>query len=161
MPVTLGFRREGTNDPIVIVEFKRPGDEQLSQDPVNQVLQYIDDLRGSTVRDVDGAVVSEISSQTPFECIIVCDLTSSARRLFQRSLAQHPTPDGDGYYGWSTPHNAHIRVISYRKMLRDAETRNKVFFDQLKLGSPSAAAKKRSARVSAKREAEGGEVLGA
>ncbi|VIO70284.1 ATP-binding protein [Bradyrhizobium ivorense] len=155
----LGFRREGTSDPIVIVEFKRPGDEHLSQDPVNQVLQYIDDLRGSTVRDVDGAVVSEIGNQTPFECIIVCDLTASARRLFQRSLAQHPTPDGEGYYGWSTPHNAYIRVLSYRKMLRDAEIRNKAFFDQLKLESPSAAAKKRSARVSAKRKAEGHEIV--
>jgi hypothetical protein len=61
----LGFWREGTTDPIVIVEFKRPGDDRLSQDPVNQVLQYIDDLRNAKVRDIDGAVVSEISSQTP------------------------------------------------------------------------------------------------
>jgi hypothetical protein len=55
-------------------------------------------------------------------------------------------PDGQGYYGWSKPHNAHIRVMTFGKMLRDAELRNQLFFDQLKLGSPSLAAKRRAAR---------------
>lgn len=149
----LGFRREGTNDPIAIVEFKRPGDERMSQDPINQVLSYIDLLRGKTVRDVDGAVVSDIDGQTPFDCIIVCDLTAAARKSLERSIAQHPTPDGEGYYGWSVPHNARIRVISFAKMLRDAEVRNKAFFDQLGLGSPSAAAKRRSATARERRKA--------
>ncbi|HWZ40191.1 MAG TPA: hypothetical protein VNY08_18015, partial [Bradyrhizobium sp.] len=52
------------------------------------------------------------------------------------------------------PHNAHIRVMSYRRMLRDAEIRNQAFFDQLKLESPSAAAKKRSATVRERRTAD-------
>jgi hypothetical protein len=155
----LGFRREGTTDPVVIVEFKRPGDERLSQDPINQVLQYIDDLRGSKVRDVGGSVISDIGDKTPFECIIICDLTTSSRRLFERSIAQNPTPDGEGYYGWSAPHKARIRVISYKKMLRDAELRNQTFFDQLKLDSPSAAAKKRSAKVRELRRADTVSVL--
>lgn len=155
----LGFRREGTTDPVVIVEFKRPGDDRPSQDAINQVLQYIDDLRGSKVRDMDGAVVSEISHDTPFECIIVCDLTAAARRQFERSIAQNPVPDGEGYYGWSAPHKARIRVISYGKMLRDAELRSRTFFEQLKLESPSAAAKKRSAKVRERRKAGTDKVL--
>lgn len=150
----LGFRREGTNDPVAIVEFKRPGDERMSQDPVNQVLNYVDLLRGKTVRDVDGAVVSNIDEQTPFDCIIVCDLTASTRRSLERSIAQNPTPDGEGYYGWSIPHKARIRVISYARMLRDAEIRNNAFFEQLGLGSPSAAAKKRSAKARERRRSE-------
>lgn len=155
----LGFRREGTTDPVVIVEFKRPGDDRPSQDAINQVLQYIDDLRGSKVRDVDGAVVSEIGHDTPFECIIVCDLTGPARRQFERSIAQNAAPDGEGYYGWSSPHKARIRVISYKKMLRDAELRSKTFFDQLKLESPSTAAKKRSAKVRERRKAATDKVI--
>ncbi|WP_340693481.1 ATP-binding protein [Hyphomonas sp.] len=142
----LGFRREGTSDPVVVVEFKRPGDEKPSQDPIGQVLGYIEELQNAKVRDMDGEVVSDISEATPFECIIVSELTNGTRRLFEKSLAQNPTPDGDGYYGWSQRHNAHIRVISFHKMLRDAELRNQSFFDQLKLGSPSLAAKKRAAR---------------
>lgn len=150
----LGFRREGTNEPVVVVEFKRPGDVRPSKDPVDQVLGYIDEMRGHTVRDLDGEVVSDIGDSTPFECIIVCELTEQTRRLLERSLAQNPSPDGEGYYGWSRAHNAHLRVISFKKMLRDAEMRNQAYFDQLSLGSPSLAAKKRAAKARKKR-AEG------
>lgn len=149
----LGFRREGTSDPVVIVEFKRPGDVLPSKDPVMQVLDYIEELRDSRIRDVDGGVIADIDDKTPFECIIVSELTGQTRKLFRKSLAQNPTPDGEGYYGWSNPHNAHIRVISFRKMLRDAEMRNQAFFDQLTLGSPSLAAKKRQAKARDKRAA--------
>ncbi|MBB6178087.1 ATP-binding protein [Pseudorhizobium flavum] len=128
-----GFRREGTNDPVVVLEFKRPGDEQLSSDPVDQVLEYVEKLRSKTVRDQDGEVVSEVNEDTPFECIILCDLTEGARKKFQRSLAQHPTPDGLGYYGFSPNHRASLRVLSYRKVFRDAELRNQSFFQKLGL----------------------------
>jgi hypothetical protein len=148
----LGFRREGTNDPVVIVEFKRPGDERPSQAPIDQVLGYIEELRDSKVRDIDGGVISDIDDNTPFECFIVCELTASTRKIFEKSIAQHSTPDGEGYYGWSSHHNAHVRVISFKKMLRDAELRNKAFFDQLKLESPSLAAKKRAARARTERQ---------
>jgi hypothetical protein len=150
----LGFRRPGTSDPVTIVEFKRPGDDRPSQDPVRQVLGYIEELRGARVRDVDGAIISDITKETPFECIIVCELTGAARTQFESSLAQTPMPDGQGYYGWSRNHNASIRVISFAKMLRDAELRNKVFFDQLKLGSPSLAAKRRAARARERNKVE-------
>lgn len=143
----LGFRREGANDPVVIVEFKRPGDEKTSQDPVDQVLGYIEELRGSAVRDIEGGVISDIDEHTPFECIIVCELTETTRKQFARSIAQNVTPDGEGYYGYSKPHNAYIKVLSFKKMLRDAERRNRVFFDALDLDSPSLAAKKRAARA--------------
>ncbi|RYG88914.1 MAG: hypothetical protein EON59_02840 [Alphaproteobacteria bacterium] len=46
-----------------------------------------------------------------------------------------------------TPHNAHIRVISFGKMLRGVEVRNPVFFDQLTSGSSSLAAKKWQAKA--------------
>jgi hypothetical protein len=128
-----GFRREGTNDPVVIVEFKRPGDENLSSDPVDQILGYIEKMRSRTVRDIEGEVVSDINEHTPFECIIICDLTINARRKFERSVAQYPTPDGKGYYGFSPNHKASIRVLSYSKVFRDAELRNQSFFSKLGL----------------------------
>ncbi|NYF33682.1 ATP-binding protein [Sphingopyxis sp. JAI108] len=156
----LGFRREGTDDPVAIIEFKRPGDEKPSQDPIAQVLGYIDDLRGAKVKDIDGGVVSNIGDHTPFECVIVCELTGAARKQFERSIAQNPTPDGEGYYGWSSRHNARIRIISFRKMLRDAELRNQAFFDQLKLGSPSAAARKRAAKRREKQTASSAKTGG-
>lgn len=134
----LGFRREGTNDPVVLVEFKRPGDERLSQDPVSQVLDYIEKLRSKTVRDIEGEIVSEIRDNTPFECYVICDLSETARRLLSRSQAPYETPDGEGYYGFAPNHHASIHVISFKKMLRDAELRNEVFFRKLGLVKTSA-----------------------
>ena len=128
-----GFRREGTNDPVVIIEFKRPGDERLTSDPIDQVLGYIEKLREKTVKDSDGEVVSEITTTTPFECIVVCDLTEGAKSKLRRGVAQNPTPDGLGFYGFSPAHNATIRVISYRKLFRDAEMRHQAFFQHLGL----------------------------
>ena len=128
-----GFRREGTADPVVIIEFKRPGDEKLTSDPIDQVLGYIEKLREKTVRDADGEVVSEVTVTTPFECIVVCDLTEGAKSRLRRGVAQNPTPDGFGFYGFSQAHNASIRVISYRKLFRDAELRNQAFFKHLGL----------------------------
>jgi hypothetical protein len=87
---------------------------------------------GKQVNDIDGGVSTDISNETPFECIIVCELTLATRILFESSLAQNPTPDRQGYYGWSKAHNATIQVIFFFKMLRDAELRNRTFFDQLK-----------------------------
>lgn len=128
-----GFRREGTNDPVVIVEFKRPGDEYLTSDPVNQVLDYIERLQNKTVRDVEGAVIGEIDRETPFDCIIICDLTEGAKRKIERSVAQHTLPDKQGYFGFSPKHNASIKVVSYKKVFRDAELRNQSFFKHLGL----------------------------
>ncbi len=129
----LGFRREETNDPVVLIEFKRPGDERTSKNPIDQVLEYVEKLKTKTVRDVDGQVVSEIRDNTPFECYVVCDLTESTRTMLSRSLAPHETPDGEGYYGYAPNHRTAIHVISYKKMLRDAELRNEVFFQKLGL----------------------------
>jgi len=129
----LGFRRENTNEPVVIIEFKRPGDEVTTSDPINQVLGYIEKLQGKTVKTFDGETLNEIDDKTPFECYIVCDLSEGTKRLLERSLASHPTPDGNGYYGFAPNHNASIHVISYKKMLRDAELRNEIFFKKLGL----------------------------
>jgi hypothetical protein len=147
----LGFRRDGTDEPVSIVEFKRPGDSSPSGNPVDQVLSYIEEMRASKVKDVDGELVCEIKQTTPFNCFIVCELTEASRRMMERSVAQTMTPDGEGYYGWSTPHNAFIQVVSFKKMLRDAYARSRVYFDALNLAKPSNAAKRRAAKAREKR----------
>ena len=128
-----GFRREDTTDPVVVIEFKRPGDENMTSNPIDQVLGYIEKLQSKTVKDAEGAVVSEITPKTPFECIVVCDLTEGAKALLRRGVAQNPTPDGLGFFGFSQAHNAAIRVISYKKLFRDAQLRNQAFFKHLGL----------------------------
>jgi hypothetical protein len=131
-----GFHRPETADPVVVIEFKRPGDEITSSDPVNQVLGYVERLVEKTVKGPKGETISEIKKGRTFQCFIVCDLSENMRKLFKRSLAAHEMPDGEGFFGYSPNHLATITVISYRKMLRDAEKRNRAFFDKLGIFQP-------------------------
>lgn len=142
----LGFRRPESNDPITIVEFKRPGDGRITSDPVSQVLEYIEELRDKTVKALDGEVVSTIDRRTPFQCFVVCELTEETKRLLRRGQAHTQTPDGEGFYGWSPEHNATLHVVSFKKMFDDAYMRNRAYFDALNLPAPSRAAQQRVAR---------------
>ena len=142
----LGFRRPDSNDPITIVEFKRPGDGRITSDPVSQVLEYIEELRDKTVTALDGEVVSTIDRRTPFQCFVVCELTEETKKLLRRGQAHTQTPDGEGFYGWSPEHNATLHVISFKKMFDDAYKRNRAYFDALNLPTPSRAAQQRAAR---------------
>lgn len=133
---SLAFRREGRDEPVVIVEFKRPGrdDYDGNSNPVTQVLEYVDLFRaGKAVQDKNGRLVKSISEATRFVCYIVADFTDSLKRVLRYSPANHPTADGQGFFGVSTEHNASIEVLPYEKILQDARVRNEAFFRHLGL----------------------------
>jgi hypothetical protein len=44
-----------------------------------------------------------------------------------------PTPDNQGYYGFSKNNGVYFEVMDYNKMLSDAKKRNRIFFDKLNL----------------------------
>ncbi len=48
-------------------------------------------------------------------------------------MGAHRTPDNLGYYGFNETLNAYYEVISYTKLLSDAQKRNRVLFDKLNL----------------------------
>ncbi len=132
----LAFRREGSDEPIVIIEFKRPGRNDYDQNssPVTQVLEYVDLFRsGKSVTDKNGKIVKQISASTRFVCYVIADFTDNLRKVLRYSIASHPTADGEGFYGVSIEHNASVEVLPYAKILRDAKIRNEAFFSQLGL----------------------------
>jgi hypothetical protein len=43
------------------------------------------------------------------------------------------TPENQGYYGFHRGFNAYYEVIDYTKMLHDAKSRNRIFFEKLNL----------------------------
>ena len=132
----LAFRRDGMDEPVVIIEFKRPGrdDYDGNSNPVNQVLEYVDLFRlGKAVKDKNGRQIKPISDSTRFICFVVADFTDSLKRVLRYSKASHPTADGEGFFGVSPDNNASIEVLPYSKMLHDAKIRNEAFFRQLGL----------------------------
>ncbi|WP_155992658.1 hypothetical protein [Acidocella facilis] len=134
---SLAFRREGSDEPVVIIEFKRPGRTEYDQNsnPVTQVLEYVDLFRaGNAVTDKNGRVIKPITPATRFVCFVIADFTDNLKKVLRYSVASHPTADGEGFFGVSTEHNASIEVLPYSKILHDAKVRNEAFFRHLGLG---------------------------
>jgi len=119
---------------VTIVELKRPGRVNFSQetkDPIEQVLDYIKEIRAGHVKDRSGRVI-KVSDNTPFFAYLICDLEKDTHieQLAQRYL-DRPTPDGLGFYGYNQSHNTYFEIIPFDKLVRDARQRNQAFFKAL------------------------------
>ena len=127
------LRREGTNQPIVIVEFKRPARNDYSNDknPVKQIYDYIRELRDNKVTDNDGALITEIGADTPFFCYLVCDITHRLKALLEDYGIVQELPGGRGYFGYNNTRRAYVEVLQYSEIVHDARLRHEAFFKEL------------------------------
>jgi hypothetical protein len=118
---------------IVIIEFKRPERTAYPDDenPITQVYSYMSQIEENKVKTSEGRTVM-YKQGTPFYAYIICDINEKIKRFAKDGVLQ-PTPDQLGYFGFNTPRNAYIEIISYDKLLLDAKKRNKVLFDRLGL----------------------------
>lgn len=81
------FQRPAKNQPVVIVEFKRPfrNDYSDTNNPIMQVYKYIDDLKNQKVVTPDGRAITEIDDRTQFFCYIICDITPTLKKYYKKS----------------------------------------------------------------------------
>lgn len=121
------------NSGVVIFEFKRPmRDDYTAEDnPIQQVLGYVREIKGGNLKDRDGRQF-RVQPSTPFYCYIVCDIT---RRLIEQAenAGYTRTPDGRGFFGYNPSLGAYVEVIDFDKLVDDAKKRNRVLFEALKL----------------------------
>lgn len=129
------YHRPGTDQPVVIIEFKKPArnDYTDEENPFTQIYSYIEELRSGTVLDKDGGVIQEVDERTPFFCYIIADITPNMRRWLKMAQVNVPLPGGGGYYGYNSDYNAFVQALSYKYVLKDARLRNEAFFKQLKI----------------------------
>lgn len=123
---------------VTIVEFKRPMRNDYSQtddkrDPIQQVWNYAKSIRDGQAKDKNGDFI-RVNQGTQFYVYLVCDITSKLIELADLHQLRL-TPDGLGYFGWHPNYGVYTEVIDYKKLIQDAEKRNKVFFD--KFGLPT------------------------
>jgi hypothetical protein len=128
----VAWRERENTDTIVIVEFKRPMREDYSKgkDPVQQVLSYVERLQnpnGET--DIRGRALFGIGPNTSFHCYIVADITPQLREKMIGRFAK--TPDGQGYFGYTTNPSAFVEIVPFGKVMQDARLRNSIFFQKL------------------------------
>lgn len=116
---------------VVIIEFKRPARDDYSdeENPISQVASYVEQIKAGKATDRSGKPIS-VPAHIPFYAYIVADLTATLK--FQAQLASLiPSPDGLGYFGFNPQFGVYIEIISFQKLLGDAERRNATFFDKL------------------------------
>lgn len=129
------YHRPGTDQPVVIVEFKKPARNEYSDDenPFVQIYSYIEEIRGGKVLDKEGGVIQEVSETTPFFCYVIADFTPNMKRWLRLAQINVPLPGGGGFYGYNSDYKAFVQAVSYRYVLKDARLRNEAFFKHLNI----------------------------
>jgi len=108
-----------------------PTDEK--KDPISQVWGYANSIRAGHMKDKNGELI-HVDSGTQFYVYLVCNITKKITALANLHQLQS-TPDGLGFFGWHQNFRLYTEVIDYKKLIQDAEKRNKVFFE--KCGLPT------------------------
>lgn len=132
----VAFRGENeSSNPITIFEFKKPqrddfADPSSKEDPVQQIVRYVNKIREGEFKTPGGRDIL-VQDTTPFYGYVVCDLTPKVRKWLDKDKNFTPMPDGLGWFHWFGNINLYMEVISWTKLLRDAEMRNKIFFHKL------------------------------
>lgn len=118
---------------IVIVEFKRPARDDYDDDenPIKQVYDYVRKIRSGTAKDRAGRPLN-VSDRVPFYCYVACDMTPRLKETAENYELKE-TPDGMGFFGFNTKLRAYIEVITFDKLVSDAEKRNRILFAKLNL----------------------------
>ena len=123
------------SNPITIFEFKRPQrddfvDPSSSEDPIQQIVRYTNNIRAGKYKTPEGRKIL-VTDNTPFYGYVVCDLTPKIESWLQLEKDFRPMPDGLGWFQWMGNINLYIELISWDKVLKDAQMRNRIFFHKL------------------------------
>jgi len=130
---TMAFAENSDYTSVVIVEFKRPERTKFDEkdNPLDQVIDYVRQIRGGRARRDDGRTIA-VPDNTPFYCYAIATLTPQLKVLAQHKDFR-PTPDGFGFFNFHSGYNAYIELLSYEKLLGDAKKRNRALFERLGL----------------------------
>jgi len=129
--------RNGDNEfsnPLTIFEFKRPKRTSYTdaEDPVVQIGSYLQTIRSGKYEMPEGLEPIKVNENTPVYGYVVADITDRIVEFAMRhQLTQ--SPDREGYFGFHNGYRMYIEILSFKKLLKDATLRNKVFFKKLLL----------------------------
>jgi hypothetical protein len=124
-----------SSNPVTIFEFKKPQRDDFvnkssDEDPVEQIVRYVNNIVDGKFKTPEGMRIL-VAPNTPFYGFVVCDLTAKVERWLDREKDFKPMPDKQGWFSWKGNINLYIEVLSWEKVLKNAQMRNKVFFHKL------------------------------
>lgn len=128
--------REGDNssNPITVFEFKRPQRKgyHINDDPIDQIGKYIEQIRDGKHMTPVGRPI-KANNNTPAYGFLICDFTPKIVDICEKTHDLSKSADNQSYFGFKKNYNFYIEVISFDKLFRDAEMRNKIFFKKLNI----------------------------
>jgi hypothetical protein len=95
-----------------------------------QTCRYAEKIRDGKYEMPEGLEPIKVSKETPVYVYVISDLVDKIHE-FAKGFSLTISPDGEGYFGFSSGFNVYIEVRSYRKLIEDAKMRNKIFFKKL------------------------------
>lgn len=124
-----------SSNPVITFEFKKPQRDDFvnpssKEDPIQQIVRYVNSIKEGNYKTPEGREIL-ITNNTPFYGYVVCDLTTKVKKWLETEKEFKPMPDRLGWFQWRENINLYIEVLSWDKVLKDAEMRNKIFFHKL------------------------------
>lgn len=125
------------SNPITVFEFKRPQRDNYQlwkeeDDPITQMWDYIDKIRNGKIPHTNGRPL-QVSGDTPAYWFLICDLTDKIRKICEKTHSLTPSPDNQWYFWYKPAYGMYIEVMSFDKLVKNAELRNSIFFEKLKI----------------------------
>ncbi|ATO57106.1 hypothetical protein [Bartonella sp. 1-1C] len=120
---------------LTIIEIKRPMRDDAEfgtkTDPIKQAITYLEKIRKGEVYTPKGRPIN-LDGKVPGYCYIICDITE---RIKECCRLWDLTKSGDhmGYFGYHNSSESYIEVISFDKLIANAEKRHQRFFEALGL----------------------------
>ena len=68
------------------------------------------------------------NEKTPAYGFLICDFTPKIINVCEKTHDLSKSADNQSYFGFKKNYNFYIEVMSFDKLLKDAELRNKIFF---------------------------------
>jgi hypothetical protein len=131
-----GLRQVEEPSKVLLIEFKRPGRTDYSNDenPQLQVERYVRRLQAGSMTDVRGRPI-KLDDRTVFYCFIVADIVG---KLDDWTYTWQRTADGRGrVYQPGDGFRGSIELLGWDALLDDARGRNQAFFDRAGISGKS------------------------
>lgn len=115
-----------------LIEFKRPIEGGRHYNPIQQLKDLAMDLQDNKCENKGGRKIN-FAPESNFFGYVISDFDDHLLKCIKSDGNLKLNPRGDGYFHYYSEMRLWLEVISYDKLLGDAEKRNQIFFQKLGL----------------------------
>ncbi|MBI4651681.1 hypothetical protein HY745_10440 [Candidatus Desantisbacteria bacterium] len=93
----------------------------------------MEEIKAGKYETPKGVEKVKVNDNTPVYGYIVCDINNEKIKGFAKNHQLTISPEAEGFFGYHSGYKMYIEIISFKKLLKNAEMRNNIFFHKLGL----------------------------